>query len=75
MFGSNSNKKKGDENATLATSSARGNMDEYEALRTIVAENSSLLNRVFDKIRKARSMSTATSKTEISAPPASEKKK
>jgi flagellar basal body rod protein FlgF len=66
MFGSNNNKKKSDENASLATSSARGNMDEYEALRTIVAENAGLLGRVFEKIRKTRAMSKG-SKTDIPA--------
>ncbi len=74
MFGSNNSKKKGDENATLATSSARGNMDEYEALRTIVAENSGLLNRVFDKIRKTRALGK-DSKTEISGAKEPEKAK
>lgn len=66
MFGSNNSKKKSDDNASLATSSARGNMDEYEALRTIIAENQGLLGRVFEKIRRTRAMSRG-SKTDIPA--------
>ena len=61
MFGQSSNKKKKEENEGLATKSARGNMDEYEALRTIVAENTGLLARVLDKIRVHRSMSNTKS--------------
>lgn len=74
MFGSNNSKKKGEENAALATSSARGNMDEYEALRTIIAENNGLLNRVFDKIRKTRALGKG-SKTEIAGAKEPEKAK
>ena len=59
MFGQSGNKKKKDEAEGLAVKSARGNMDEYEALRTIVAENSGLLARVLEKIRIHRTMSNA----------------
>ncbi len=38
----------------LPKKSSRGNMDEYEAVRTIVAENPGLLMRVLDKIRSSR---------------------
>jgi|LakMenEpi03Aug12_release.lakeMendotaPanAssembly.Ray.scaffolds.fasta_scaffold3059105_1 hypothetical protein len=38
----------------IAKSSHRGNMDEYEAVRTIVSENPGLLMRVLEKIRAAR---------------------
>jgi hypothetical protein len=59
MFGQSGNKKKKDEAEGLAVKSARGNMDEYEALRTIVAENTGLLARVLEKIRIQRAMSGA----------------
>lgn len=38
----------------IPKSTHRGNMDEYEAVRTIVSENPGLLMRVLDKIRSAR---------------------
>jgi hypothetical protein len=74
MFGSNNKKKSGKESEGLATSSSRGNMDEYEALRTIIAENPGLLLRVFDKIRVARAMSK-TSKTDLPPESDNDKKK
>lgn len=52
-----SQKNSRDQNAGIPQSSSRGNMDEYEAVRTIVAENPGLLMRVLDKIRAARSAS------------------
>jgi hypothetical protein len=58
MFGqSNSNKKKED-NDGVQKKSARGNMDEYEALRTIVSENPGLMTRVLEKIRVHRAMNS-----------------
>ena len=68
MFG-NSGKKKA-ENDGLAVKSARGNMDEYEALRTIVAENVSLLSRVLEKIRIHRTMNG--SPKDAKSPPAAQ---
>jgi hypothetical protein len=59
MFGqSNSNKKKEDHDG-LQKKSSRGNMDEYEALRTIVSENPGLMNRVLEKIRVHRAMNSS----------------
>jgi hypothetical protein len=53
MF-SGSRKKNNENESGIQKTSARGNMDEYEALRTIVAENPGLLMRVLEKIRAAR---------------------
>ena len=53
MFGQ-SGKKNNESQSGIQKTSARGNMDEYEALRTIVAENPGLLMRVLEKIRAAR---------------------
>jgi hypothetical protein len=73
MFGQSGSKKKKEDNEGLAVKSARGNMDEYEALRTIVAENSGLLSRVLEKIRIQRAMSgTKSGETPM---PADEKKR
>ncbi|MCX6125572.1 MAG: hypothetical protein NTV34_12635 [Proteobacteria bacterium] len=61
MFGVK--RKKADENSSsVMQKSARGNMDEYEALRTIVAENPGILTRVMDKIRIQRTLSGKGSK-------------
>jgi hypothetical protein len=60
MFGAKS-KKKEEQAAGLMQKSSRGNMDEYEALRTIVAENAGLLARVLEKIRIQRTLSGKTS--------------
>ncbi len=72
MFGQSGNKKKKEDNEGLAVKSARGNMDEYEALRTIVAENTGLLSRVLEKIRIQRAMSGA--KPSETPAPADDKK-
>jgi hypothetical protein len=63
MFGQSNNKKKKDENEGLAVKSARGNMDEYEALRTIIAENAGLLARVLEKIKVHRALSAEPAPT------------
>ena len=72
MFGSSNNKKKKDESDGLATKSSRGNMDEYEALRTIIAENVGFLSRVLEKIRVQRAMSGT--KSNEAPEPADDKK-
>ncbi|MCX6116552.1 MAG: hypothetical protein NT027_03350 [Proteobacteria bacterium] len=64
MFGAKT-KKKEEQAAGLMQKSARGNMDEYEALRTIVAENSALLSRILDKIRVHRTLSGKTSSSKV----------
>lgn len=56
MFGAKS-KKKDDDNSKVMQKSTRGNMDEYQALRTIVAENPGILTRVLEKIRVQRALS------------------
>ncbi len=56
MFGGSRKKEKENQSGIQKTSS-RGNMDEYEALRTIVAENPGLLMRVLEKLRAARDSS------------------
>jgi hypothetical protein len=56
MFGQSKNNKKRDEQDGIQKKSARGNMDEYEALRTIVAENPGLFSRVLEKIKIYRAM-------------------
>ncbi len=53
MAQDSSNKSK-NQSGGIAKSSHRGNMDEYEAVRTIVSENPGLLMRVLEKIRSAR---------------------
>lgn len=75
MFGQSGNKKKKEDQEGLATKSARGNMDEYEALRTIVAENAGLLSRVMEKIRVHRSMSGAPATQDPKPTDPKEKKK
>lgn len=59
MFGV---KKKQNEanNSKVMQQSARGNMDEFEALRTVIAENTGLLNRVLEKIRIQRTLSNSS---------------
>lgn len=47
-------------------------MDEYEALRTIIAENVGLLSRVLEKIRVQRAMSGT--KSNEAPEPADDKK-
>jgi len=72
MFGGkNKRSEKADDG--LMQKSKRGNMDEYEALRTIIAENSGLLARVLEKIRVQRGLSQKNPKAE--APKSDEKKK
>ena len=66
MFGGKS-KKSAEDSAALAQKSARGNMDEYEALRTIISENLGLSTRVLEKIRSHRAMSSMGSKDTPSA--------
>lgn len=66
MFGAKK-KKENSDNAGVMQKSTRGNMDEYEALRTIVAENTGLLNRVMEKIRIQRTLSGLPKKGEVSA--------
>lgn len=61
MFG-NKKKKADDANSGVMQKSARGNMDEYQALRTIIAENQGLLVRVLEKIRIQRTLSGKTPK-------------
>jgi hypothetical protein len=56
VFGQSGNSKKKDDGDAVQKKSIRGNMDEYEALRTIVSENPGLLTRVLEKIRVARTM-------------------
>lgn len=64
MFGAK--KKKTDEDAAgVMQKSARGNMDEYEALRTIVAENAGLMNRVLEKIKIHRTLAGTINKPGI----------
>ena len=66
MFGGK--KKKADaDNAGVMQKSARGNMDEYEALRTIVAENTGLMNRVMEKIKIHRTLN-GSRKAGVEAP-------
>jgi hypothetical protein len=59
MFGQSKSNKKREDNEAVQKKSARGNMDEYEALRTIVAENPGLFNRVLEKIRVHRAMNSS----------------
>ncbi len=66
MFGAKT-KKKEDDTSRIMQKSTRGNMDEYEALRTVVAENTGLLVRILEKIRVQRTLSGKTSQTEVSA--------
>jgi hypothetical protein len=59
MFGTK--KKQSDANSSkVMQQSSRGNMDEFEALRTIIAENTGLLNRVLEKIRIQRTLSNSS---------------
>ena len=67
MFGAK--KKKNDADASgVMQKSSRGNMDEYEALRTIVAENAGLLNRVLEKIKIHRTLTGKNKPTGIETP-------
>jgi hypothetical protein len=61
MFGQSGNSKKKDDSDAIQKKSARGNMDEYEAMRTIVSENPGLMTRVLEKIRVHRAMNSAAS--------------
>lgn len=54
MFGTSNNKKKSAENQGVLKTSPRGNVDEFEAVTSIVTSNSGLLSRVLDKIRMQR---------------------
>ena len=56
MFGAKSKKKEDASNGVMKKST-RGNMDEFEALRTIVSENPGLMARILDKIRIQRTLS------------------
>jgi hypothetical protein len=53
MFGESNKKKKSEDQGILKTS-PRGNMDEFEAVSSIVTSNSGLLSRVLEKIRSQR---------------------
>lgn len=66
MFGAKKKKATADA-AGVMQKSTRGNMDEYEALRTIIAENSGLLIRVLEKIKIHRVMS-GNNKSGVEAP-------
>jgi hypothetical protein len=59
MFGTKK-KKVSTSTSSIMQTSSRGNMDEYEALRTIVSENSGLLQRVLDKIKFLRAQSAGS---------------
>jgi hypothetical protein len=48
------NKRKSGEHQGVLKTSPRGNMDEFEAVSSIVTSNSGLLSRVLDKIRVQR---------------------
>jgi hypothetical protein len=63
MFGQSGNNKKKEDSDAIQKKSARGNMDEYEAMRTIVSENPGLLNRVLEKIRVHRAMNPSENDT------------
>ncbi len=66
MFGAKTKKKEENSNGVMQKST-RGNMDEFEALRTIVSENAGLLARVLDKIRIQRTLSGKGPKPEESS--------
>lgn len=69
LFGKNDQKHRSGSKDGLAKKTARGNMDEYEALRTIVNDNPGLLARVLDKIRQIRTMKEHQKKISGSPPP------
>jgi hypothetical protein len=54
MSSDSNNKRKSVENQGVLKTSPRGNMDEFEAVSSIVTSNSGLLSRVLDKIRFQR---------------------
>lgn len=72
MF-SDSKNKKNSESSGIPQSSIRGNMDEYEAVRSIVSGNPGLLTRVLEKLRSNRRDKQTPSKTPT--PPTEQNKK
>lgn len=62
MFGDSRDKKKSTENNGIPKTSPRGNMDEYEAVRSIVSSNPGLLSRVLEKIRSHRASKSSDGK-------------
>lgn len=54
MFGDSNNKKKSNDNQGVLKTSPRGNIDEFEAVSSIVTSNTGLLSRVLEKIRSHR---------------------
>lgn len=54
MSSDSNNKKKSGENQGVLKTSPRGNMDEFEAVSSIVTSNSGLMSRVLEKIRVQR---------------------
>jgi hypothetical protein len=65
MFGDSQDKKKSPENQGIPKSSPRGNMDEYEAVRSIVSSDPGLLSRVLEKIRSHRASKSGDSKSQV----------
>ncbi len=64
MFGDSQDKKKSSDNNGIPKSSPRGNMDEYEAVRSIVSSNPGLLSRVLEKIRSHRASKSNDGKSQ-----------
>lgn len=54
MSSDSNNKRKSVENQGVLKTSPRGNMDEFEAVSSIVTSNSGLMSRVLEKIRIQR---------------------
>lgn len=73
MSGDSNNKKKSGDNQGVLKTSPRGNMDEFEAVSSIVTSNSGLMSRVLDKIRMQRRDSQSPGKS--STKPAEQPKK
>lgn len=63
MFGDSNSKKKSNDNQGVLKTSPRGNMDEFEAVSSIVTSNTGLLSRVLEKIRSNRRESQNPGKT------------
>jgi hypothetical protein len=74
MAGNSLDNKKNKEKEGLPQTSPRGNMDEYEAVRTIVSTNPGLLTRVLEKIRTQRSSKQGENKSLSNKPDSSSKK-
>lgn len=62
MFGDSQDKKKSSDSNGIPKTSSRGNMDEYEAVRSIVSSNPGLLSRVLEKIRSHRASTSIDGK-------------